>query len=96
VAPKRALLVSAVLLVALAAGMGFTFMLAKVDDSVKSISELREFFNVPVLGAISLIHLPMYKRRTMMQAAGFAASCVALVVTYAGIMSVILLTSVRV
>jgi polysaccharide chain length determinant protein (PEP-CTERM system associated) len=96
VAPKRALLVSAVLLVALAAGMGFTFMLAKVDDSVKSISELREFFNVPVLGAISLIHLPMYKRRTMVQAAGFAASCVALVVTYAGIMSVILLTSIRV
>ena len=96
VAPKRALLVTAVLVGALFAGIGFAFLLANIDDSVKSISELRDLFDIPVLGAISMISLPTQKRRTFYQAAGFAASCVALIVAYAGILSVILLAGPRV
>jgi polysaccharide chain length determinant protein (PEP-CTERM system associated) len=96
VAPKRALLISAVLFGAIFAGLAFAFLLANIDDTVKNISELRDLFDIPVLGAISMISLPTQKRRTLYQAVAFAASCVALVVAYAGIMSVILLTGPRV
>lgn len=92
VAPHRILLYSAVLGAAIVAGAAFAFFLSQIDDSVKTLSELREIFAVPVLGAISVVMKPEHKRRNRMRAASFVLTCLTLVVAYVGILSAAILT----
>lgn len=91
VAPKRILLVSAVLVGAIIAGLIFAFFLAQIDDSVKSLSELREIFAAPVLGAISVVTMPQERRRNRLRMASFALTCLTLVLAYGGILSAVIL-----
>ena len=90
VAPKRALLLSMVLLGGIGAGIAFAFALCLIDDSVKSLSELRDFVKVPVLGAISTVTAIVQPRRHVVaQTAFFSISCIALVAAYLGILSMV-------
>lgn len=92
VAPKRGLLLSMVLLGGIGAGFAFAFGLCAMDDSVKSLSELRDLVKVPVLGAISTVTaLVQPRRRVVAQSALFGISCVALVAAYVGILSVVVM-----
>jgi len=91
VAPKRVLLVSAILGAAIVAGAAFAFFLAQIDDSVKTLSELREIFAVPVLGAISIVSMPGQKRRNRIQSLSFVLTCLTLVIAYGGILSAVLI-----
>ena len=54
VAPKRALLDSAVLGLGFAAGIGVAFMLLQFDSSFQTVDELRQL-ELPVVGSISMI-----------------------------------------
>jgi polysaccharide chain length determinant protein (PEP-CTERM system associated) len=90
VAPKRGLLLSMVLLGGIGAGIAFAFALCLIDDSVKSLSELRDFIKVPVLGAISTVTAIVQPRgRLVAQTALFGISCLALVAAYIGILSML-------
>ena len=90
VAPKRALLISAVLAASICAGFAFAFLLARIDDSVKTLTELRELFAVPVLGGVSIVSRAARRQRFTLRAGAFAVTCLALVVVYAGLLSVVL------
>ncbi len=54
VAPKRALLVSGVLLAGLAAGCGLAFLLVQLDQSFHTVDDLRSL-GFPVVGGISML-----------------------------------------
>jgi polysaccharide chain length determinant protein (PEP-CTERM system associated) len=54
VAPKRALIITGVLLVGVGAGFGLALLLAQFDQSFHTLDELREF-GLQVAGSISLI-----------------------------------------
>ncbi|WP_428493286.1 XrtA system polysaccharide chain length determinant [Rhodopila sp.] len=83
VAPNRVLLVTGVLLGALAAGVGVTVLLAQLDRSFATADDLRGL-GLPVLGGISILTLVPLRRRLM--AAFRVATAVALLVCiYSGL-----------
>ncbi len=63
VAPKRGVLVSAVLGAGLAAGIALTLMLSEIDTSFQGIDDLRTL-GLPVIGGISIIQgtIPLWRR----------------------------------
>ena len=82
-APNRMLLVTGVLLGALAGGVGVTVLLAQLDRSFATADDLRGL-GLPVLGGISILTLVPLRRRLM--AAFRVATAVALLVcVYGGI-----------
>lgn len=62
VAPKRGLLVSAVLGIGLAAGVGIAVLLVQFDQSYHTIDELREL-GLPVAGGVSLLNVTVARSR---------------------------------
>ena len=86
VAPPRVLFLTLVLIAGIGAGCAFAFVLAQIDDSVKSLSDLRDFIKAPVLGAISMVTMQREERRIGPNAA-FALGCAALLATYIGVLS---------
>ena len=54
-APKRELLIAAVLAVALGGGAGFAFLLGQIDGTMGAGRSLTESFGVPIIGTVSLI-----------------------------------------
>jgi len=93
IAPNRILFFSAVLLGGIAAGGAFAFVLAQMDDSIKTVQELRELVPHPVLGMISIANMPRQRRWHAAGNAGFAAACIGLVLAYAGMLSVALMNT---
>jgi polysaccharide chain length determinant protein (PEP-CTERM system associated) len=83
--PNRPLFMSMVLLAGLGAGCLFAFVLAQLDDTFASPVTLREAFDLPVLGAISLVATPGAQRRNWFRSATFAAACIGLIVAYVGL-----------
>jgi polysaccharide chain length determinant protein (PEP-CTERM system associated) len=83
--PPRLLLMSAVLLCALGAGVVVAFLMAQLDDTFFSLAHLRESVGLPVLGSISRILTPLDRRLRLFRTLGFAASMGALIVTYSAI-----------
>ena len=53
--PKRTLLLLAVLCASLAGGIALVFLLSEMDDSFATPSDLREAFDLPVLGSVCLV-----------------------------------------
>ena len=91
VAPNRPLMLSAVFVAALGSGIGLAFLLANLDDTVKTLNELVESFGIPVVGAVTLVALPARRRRFKRQVFTFAVTCFALFIAYGGVMSTVLL-----
>lgn len=83
VAPKRALLITGVLLAALGAGFGLALLLAQFDQSFHTLDELRDL-GLPVAGSISLIEVTSRIRR-MGSAIGFSSALALLCAVYAGL-----------
>jgi polysaccharide chain length determinant protein (PEP-CTERM system associated) len=83
--PNRPLFMSMVLLAGLGAGCLFAFVLAQLDDTFASPVHLREAFDLPVLGAITLVATPGEQRRGWMRSASFVAACIGLIVAYVGL-----------
>lgn len=83
VAPDRMLLVTAVLLAGLGAGLGVTILIGLSDRSFSSLDDLRPI-GVPVLGGISVLsRAPVRQRLTITPL--FAAAVVALIGVYGGL-----------
>jgi polysaccharide chain length determinant protein (PEP-CTERM system associated) len=85
--PNRPLFMSLVLVVGLGVGCLFAFVLAQLDDSFSSPTHLSEAFDLPVLGAVTLVSTPSEQRRSRIRMASFAVACVGLIVTYAGLIA---------
>jgi polysaccharide chain length determinant protein (PEP-CTERM system associated) len=87
-APNRAALFLGVLVGGLAAGAGFTLLLAQFDDSFASTARLREAFELPVLGSVSALRSPAMTRRRIAGAVAFAGAILLLAGTCAGLVAV--------
>jgi polysaccharide chain length determinant protein (PEP-CTERM system associated) len=85
VAPKRALLLSAVLLAGLGGGAGLIILLQQFDRSFHSIEDLREL-GLPVAGGISLLGAAVPLRRLLISAAGVAVALLLLGAVYGGLL----------
>jgi polysaccharide chain length determinant protein (PEP-CTERM system associated) len=84
VAPKRVLLLSAVLTAGLAAGVMLALLLSEIDSSFQSVDDLRTL-GLPVIGGISIISVvvPLWKR--VARVAAFASVLIMLCGVYGGL-----------
>ena len=83
--PNRPLFMSMVLIAGLGIGCLVAFVLAQLDDTFSSPVHLREAFDLPVLGAITLVATPGAQRRGWLRSASFAAACIGLIMAYIGL-----------
>jgi len=85
VAPKRALLLSTVLLAGLGAGLGLAVLLLQFDQSFHSIEDLRDI-GLPVVGGISMLGAVVPLRQRLISAASFAMALLLLWAVYGGLL----------
>jgi hypothetical protein len=85
VAPKRVLLISAVLFAGLAGGIGAALLLSEMDASFQSIDDLREL-GLPVIGAISVIAVTQSLWRRLLRIGSFSTAVVLLCGVYGGLL----------
>lgn len=84
VAPRRALLITGVLVASLGAGFGLALLMAQFDQSFHTLDELRDL-GLPVAGSISLIAVTSRLGR-MASAIGFSSALALLCAVYAGLL----------
>jgi polysaccharide chain length determinant protein (PEP-CTERM system associated) len=85
VAPKRILMLTAVLGVGLAGGGALAFLMVQFDRSFHSIDDLRDL-GLPVLGGISLVNVVHSLRQRVLAAATFGAAVLLLCAVYGGLL----------
>jgi len=82
--PNRTLLVSAVLVVGLVAGLAVPMLLSQLDRSFWVVEDLRSL-GLPVLGGISMLTSISWRRR-LVAVTGFAIAVIVLIGLYGGLM----------
>jgi polysaccharide chain length determinant protein (PEP-CTERM system associated) len=85
--PNRLLFLSVVWGAALAGGVVFSFFLGQLDQTVRTVEQLRAFVRVPVLGSVSLMDMVVDRRGHFWRQAAFGVICLALGVAYAGVVA---------
>jgi polysaccharide chain length determinant protein (PEP-CTERM system associated) len=80
--PSRSVLISLVLLVAIASGASFAFVLVHVNECFSDPAQLRRAFNLPVLGTVSAVQSPGQRTWRMAEVSTFAGGCALLVTVY--------------
>ncbi len=83
--PNRPLLVSVVLLAGLGAGLATPIVMAQLDRSFATITQLRDL-GIPVLGSVTRLSLGAARRRATIQLAGVAASAGVLIAVYGALL----------
>jgi len=89
-APDRPVLASAILLLGLAAGSGFAFLLAQLRGTVSSTAQLAELAGRPVLGTVSRVSTPERLQRRRAELVVFFAATAALLGFYGVVLAVFL------
>jgi hypothetical protein len=84
--PNRYLLLTAVLLVALGAGLGWGFLRYLLQPTFIDSSQIRERTGLPVLGSVGLYLTAEHKRKRRAQLTFFMCGFMLLTVFYAGVM----------
>jgi hypothetical protein len=84
VAPRRAMLLSAVLAIGVGGGAALAILLVQFDQSFHTIDELRDL-GLPVAGGISLLNVALTRGR-LASAFAFSMALVLLGALYAGLM----------
>ena len=84
VAPKRAMMLSAVLVAGLGVGLGLAILMLQFDRSFHSIEDLRDL-GLPVVGGISMLGVTVPMRRRVLSAASFALAVLLLCAVYGGL-----------
>jgi uncharacterized protein involved in exopolysaccharide biosynthesis len=90
--PSRSVLISLVLLVALASGTSFAFVLVHVNECFSDPAQLRRAFNLPVLGTVSAVQSAGQRTWRMAEVSTFAGGCALLAMAY----GMFLLTDARI
>ena len=86
--PNRPLFMSMVLVAGIGIGCLVAFVLAQLDDTFTSPTSLREAFDLPVLGAVTLVATAHMQRNGWLRSASFAAACIGLILAYVGLIVV--------
>ena len=84
-APKRAMLLSFVLLAGLGCGFGLVILLLQFDRSFHTIEDLREL-GLPVAGSFSMQGSAVPMQRQLLSVAGFAMAVLLLCAVYGGLL----------
>ncbi len=87
ISPNQPLLFSAVLVLGLGLGGGLTLLLAQIDRSFSSVSQLLDL-GMPVLGAVAFIPAATRRPAYIARAAGFGMTAVILLAVYGSLMAV--------
>ncbi|MDH5387397.1 MAG: Wzz/FepE/Etk N-terminal domain-containing protein [Gammaproteobacteria bacterium] len=82
--PKRVLLITVVLLAALAAGMGWSFLQYQLQPTYINLHQTRLGTGLPVLGSVSLYLTPEHKKNRKKQLATFLSATILLLFVYSG------------
>lgn len=91
VAPNRPLLITGVLVLGLAAGLGVTILVSQFDSSYSTVDDLRRL-GLPVLGGISVLGMAPLRQR-LLAVMRFGAAVGVLVCIYGGLLIHILRSS---
>ncbi|SLN69121.1 XrtA system polysaccharide chain length determinant [Oceanibacterium hippocampi] len=83
--PPRKILLGAVLVVSLGAGLGFVFLLTQVDETFNNASRLREAFGFNVVGSVSGVISKARRGRMRFELMGFVSVVLVLVIVCAGL-----------
>jgi polysaccharide chain length determinant protein (PEP-CTERM system associated) len=95
IAPNRPLLISMVLLAALAGGAAFAFLLSQIRPTVSDERRLREVSELPVFGTVVMAWTGPQLAKRKRGLIAFVLSFLSLLSAYAAIMAVLTLTAVR-
>ncbi len=95
VAPNRPLLMSLVLLAALAGGIAFAFLISQLKPTIQDERGLREISGLPVLGSVIMAWTDAQRAKLKKGLIGFALSVVSLLSAYGAIMAVLMLSTAR-
>lgn len=84
--PNRVLLLSAIFIVAITAGLAWGFIRYRIQPTFVSSSQVRSRFDIPVLGSVGLFMTEEHKQTRTMQLASFLLVFSLLAATYGGVM----------
>lgn len=82
VAPNRVLLMPMALVAALAAGLGFTFLMSQIRPVFFDANTLRNSTELPLLGVVTLVKNDTFRKRERRSLMRFGASVAALVLVF--------------
>lgn len=85
--PPRRLLLTAMLPIACAAGIGIAIALSLLRSAYVSPRQLGADFDVPVIGSISFVRTPPVRRRNRLEVAGLVLLSITLLTTYGVLMT---------
>lgn len=84
--PNRLLLLSAIFIVAIAVGLAWGFLRYRLQPTFISSSQIRNKFDIPVLGSVGLFMTNEHKKTRMVQLASFLLVFTLLAASYGGVM----------
>ena len=84
--PKRLLLLSGFLLVAVGAGLGWSFLRYLLQPTFTGLRQLSDNTGLPVLGSVSLYLSPQHRRKRRFQLASFLSVALLLVFVSGGVL----------
>jgi len=82
--PKRVLLMTGVLLAALGAGLGWSFLRYQLQPTYINLQQVRLGTGLPVLGSVSLYLTPEHRKKRRIQLASFLSVTMLLLCVYGG------------
>ena len=88
ISPNRPLFHSLVLLIGIAGGIAFSFVLNQIKPTFATIRRLRATFTLPVLGKVSATQSALTRRRMVRELMSFGLVSMALLIAFAGFVSV--------
>ncbi|GAB4173301.1 MAG: Wzz/FepE/Etk N-terminal domain-containing protein [Rhodocyclaceae bacterium] len=93
VAPNRPLLLSGLFAIALAAGLGLTFVMSQIRPAFFDARALREVSGLPVLGSVSLLPNEAWVKQARRRAFAFLSGLAGLIAAYGGTLAFLWLTA---
>ncbi len=83
--PPHGMMMAAVLVLGLGAGLALAFVRVQFDDSLRTTAQLKQAFGLPVLGAISVVRSSVARRLRTLELASFGSGVAALLVVFGGL-----------
>lgn len=83
--PPHGLFMAAVLIGGLGAGLALAFVRVQLDDTYQTIDQLKARLDLPILGAVQVIHSGFHRQMRMMEAISVGGVALALLLTFGAV-----------